>query len=77
MNTKPQAPGQWAQQQKIAEKKQAKKHADRQPQMEQTSGEDAQPMAEPRKSHGDKIKARPGEGGKPETPEGQGGIGGP
>jgi len=81
MNTKPQAPGQWAQQQKMAEKKQAKKHtekqADRQPQMEQSSGDDAQPMAEPAKLHGDKIKARPEAKAKPDTPEGQGGMGGP
>jgi hypothetical protein len=78
MNTKPEAPGQWAQQQKIAEKKDAKKRAARQPQMEQSSsGDDAQPMAEPTKPHGDKIKARPAANAKPDTPEGQGGTGGP
>jgi hypothetical protein len=65
MTTKPQAPGQWAQQQKVAEKKKAEK----QPQMEQSSGQDAEPMEEPAKKHGDKMQ--------PTTPEDQGGIAGP
>jgi hypothetical protein len=68
MNTKPQAPGQWAQQQKVAEKKKAEKP----PQMEQGAG--AEPTEEPAKKHGDKIKPSPG---KPTTPEDQGGIAGP
>ena len=75
MNTKPQAPGQWAQQQKIAEKKDDKKRAGQHPQTKQSTG--AEPMQEPRKKHGDKIDARPEAKSKTATPEDQGGIAGP
>ena len=72
MNSKPQAPGQWAQQQKVAEKKEEKKRADKQPQTEHTAG--AQQLEEPAKKHGDKMKHTDGD---PTTPEEQGGIAGP
>ena len=72
MNSKPQAPGQWAQQQKVAEKRDVKRKADKQPQMGHTGG--VQPMEEPAKKHGHKMKPTESD---PTTPEDQGGIAGP
>ena len=75
MNTKPQVLGQWAQQQKVAEKKDEKTRSEKQSPMEQSSG--AEPMKEPAKKHGDKIDVRPKGSARPNTPEDQGGIAGP
>jgi hypothetical protein len=60
MSTKPQAPGQWADQQKAAEKPHPKKRAQTPRQVQQSSG--LQPMDEPAKQHGDKLKTRPDSG---------------